>query len=194
MKPVSTTSKDTQKRILDIAEQLLLTRGFNAFSYQHISSALGVRNAAIHYHFPRKTDLGVALVQRYRRRFGRFMEANSALDPLQQLERYFELTDAYFHQDEQICPSGILTTEFHTLPEEIQQEASAFINEMRTWAKTIARRGRDEGVMAYQGSAEAMGELMFAALQGGLQLARIDAGILNIIKQQIRDLLKVAKS
>ena len=193
MKPVSNTTKDTQKRILDIAEQLLLTRGFNAFSYQHISSALGVRNAAIHYHFPHKTDLGVALVQRYRRRFGRFMEAHSALDPLQQLERYFELTDAYFHQDEQICPSGILTTEFHTLPEEIQQEAGAFINEMRDWAKTIARRGRDEGVMTFQGSADAMGEIMFAALQGGLQLARIDAGILNAIKQQIRDLLKVEK-
>lgn len=194
MKPVSNTTKDTQKRILDIAEQLLLTRGFNAFSYQHISNALGVRNAAIHYHFPRKTDLGVALVQRYRRRFARFMEAHAGLDPLQQLEGYFELTDAYFHRDEQICPSGILTTEFHTLPEEIQLEASAFITEMRDWAKTIARRGRDEGVMTYQGSSEAMGEVMFAALQGGLQLARIDAGILDAIKQQIRDLLKVEKS
>lgn len=193
MKPLSNASKDTQKRILDIAEQLLLTRGFNAFSYQHISSALGVRNAAVHYHFPHKTDLGVALVQRYRRRFARFMEAHASLDPLQQLEGYFELTDAYFQQDEQICPSGILTTEYHTLPEEIQLEASAFITEMRDWAKTIARRGQDEGVMTYPGSPEAMGEVMFAALQGGLQLARIDAGILNTIKQQIRDLLKVEK-
>ncbi|SMF49590.1 TetR/AcrR family transcriptional regulator [Pseudogulbenkiania subflava] len=194
MKPVSNASKDTQKRILDIAEQLLLTRGFNAFSYQHISSALGVRNAAVHYHFPRKTDLGVALVQRYRRRFARFMEAHASLDPLQQLEGYFELTDAYFQQDEQICPSGILTTEYHTLPEEIQLEANAFITEMRDWAKTIARRGRDERVMTYPGTPEAMGEVMFAALQGGLQLARIDAGILDTIKQQIRDLLKVEKS
>ena len=72
---------DTRKRILDIAEQLLLSRGFNAFSYQHISSELGVRNAAIHYHFPKKSDLGVALIQRYRRRFRRFIEQQAELDP-----------------------------------------------------------------------------------------------------------------
>jgi TetR/AcrR family transcriptional repressor of nem operon len=47
--------QDTKKRILDMAEDLLLTRGFNAFSYQHISSELGMKNAAIHYHYPKKT-------------------------------------------------------------------------------------------------------------------------------------------
>jgi TetR/AcrR family transcriptional repressor of nem operon len=46
-----------------------------------------VRNAAIHYHYPKKTDLGVALIQRYRRRFQRFVEAQLALTPAQQLER-----------------------------------------------------------------------------------------------------------
>ncbi|XLM19461.1 TetR/AcrR family transcriptional regulator, partial [Chromobacterium piscinae] len=70
----SDSKTDTRKRILDLAEELLLTRGFNGFSYQHISSELGVRNAAIHYHFPKKNDLGVALIQRYRRRFQRFIE------------------------------------------------------------------------------------------------------------------------
>jgi len=62
---------DTRKLILDTAEELLLTRSFSAFSYSNIASALGVKNAAIHYHFPSKTDLGVALVARFRRRFQR---------------------------------------------------------------------------------------------------------------------------
>ncbi|UGA37463.1 TetR/AcrR family transcriptional regulator [Chromobacterium haemolyticum] len=106
---------DTRKRILDIAEQLLLSRGFNAFSYQHISSELGVRNAAIHYHFPKKSDLGVALIQRYRRRFQRFIDQQQAeLDPRAQLEAYFGLSDSYYLQHRQICPSGILSTEFLT--------------------------------------------------------------------------------
>ena len=32
-------------------------------------SELGVKNAAIHYHYPTKEDLGCAVIQRYRDRF-----------------------------------------------------------------------------------------------------------------------------
>ena len=189
MKPATDTKSDTRKRSLDIAEELLLTRGYNAFSYQHISSVLGVRNAAIHYHYPKKTDLGVALIQRYRRRFQRFIEAQLALTPAEQLERYYTLTDAYFERDQQICPSGILTTEYQTLPQEMQQEANAFVDEMRDWAVSIAARGRADGSMRYAGTPEAMGLLMLAALQGGLQLARTDQAVIEALKIQIRALL-----
>jgi TetR/AcrR family transcriptional repressor of nem operon len=180
---------DTRKRILDIAEELLLTRGFNAFSYQFVSSALGVRNAAIHYHFPHKTDLGVALIERYRRRLQRFINAQLPLDVETQLTRYFELAESYFRHDQQVCPSGMLTTEFHTLPDEMRQAAAAFIAEMQAWSISIARRGREEGVFHYPGNENAMGVLMLAAMQGALQLARVDASWLALVKDQIRTLL-----
>jgi AcrR family transcriptional regulator len=62
---------DTSEQILDIAQFLVQTRGFNAFSYADIASQLGIRNAAVHYHFRSKTDLGHALVVRYRQTFAR---------------------------------------------------------------------------------------------------------------------------
>ncbi|MBV8046366.1 MAG: TetR/AcrR family transcriptional regulator [Paludibacterium sp.] len=191
MKIDTDAKNDTRKRIMDIAEELLLTRGFNAFSYQWVSSELGVRNAAIHYHFPHKTDLGVALIERYRRRLSRFIEAQAALPPREQLERYFELAHSYFRQDRQVCPSGMLCTEFHTLPDAMRDQAAAFIGEMRDWSIDLAARGRDLGVFHYPGSAEEMGVLMFSALQGGLQLARVDDGWLDTVKRQITRLLGV---
>ncbi|KUM04085.1 TetR/AcrR family transcriptional regulator [Chromobacterium subtsugae] len=190
----SDSKNDTRKRILDLAEELLLTRGFNGFSYQHISSALGVRNAAIHYHFPKKSDLGVALIQRYRRRFLRFTEQQADWDAPRRLESYFGLSDQYYQQHKQICPSGILSTEFQTLPEDMQQEASAFIDEMRQWAVSIVRLGRDVGLMRYAGTPEAVGMMLFSALQGGLQLARIDDGALPLLKQQVRVTLGLGES
>jgi len=189
MKTATDVKGDTRKRILDIAEELLLQRGFNSFSYQQVSSELGVRNAAIHYHFPHKTDLGVALIQRYRHRLQRFVAAQSALAPEQQLERYFDLTQSYFLHDRQVCPSGMLCTEFHTLPEPMRVEAAAFINEMRVWSVALARRGRTDGVFVYSGDAADMGVLMLSALQGGLQLARVDDQWLEIVKRQLRALL-----
>lgn len=190
----SDSKNDTRKRILDLAEELLLTRGFNGFSYQHISSALGVRNAAIHYHFPKKSDLGVALIQRYRRRFLRFTEQQVDWDAPRRLESYFGLSDQYYQQHKQICPSGILSTEFQTLPEDMRQEASAFIDEMRQWAVAIVRLGRDVGLMRYAGTPEAVGMMLFSALQGGLQLARIDDGALPLLKQQVRVTLGLSES
>ena len=61
--------RDTSEEILNAAEDLLQRRGYNAFSYHHIAVQLGVRNAAIHYHYPSKESLGVALVKRYQERF-----------------------------------------------------------------------------------------------------------------------------
>ena len=53
---------DTREQIMDRAADLLMSHGFNGFSYSDISSYLGVKNAAVHYHFPAKTDLALALI------------------------------------------------------------------------------------------------------------------------------------
>src|SRR5438270_2938070 len=60
----------TAQRILDIAERLVQTRGFNNFSYADIAKELGITTASLHYHFRGKAELGQALVARYARRFG----------------------------------------------------------------------------------------------------------------------------
>ena len=51
--------------ILDVAERLVQTRGFNGFSYADVASELAVTKASLHYHFPSKAELGEALIDRY---------------------------------------------------------------------------------------------------------------------------------
>ena len=55
---------DTAARILDVAERLVQTRGFNGFSYADVASELDVTKASLHYHFPGKAELGQALIAR----------------------------------------------------------------------------------------------------------------------------------
>ena len=59
------TETGTRARILDAAEQLVQTRGFNGFSYADVATELGVTKASLHYHFPGKAELGEALIARY---------------------------------------------------------------------------------------------------------------------------------
>ena len=56
---------DSATQILEIAERRMRLAGYNAVSYRDIAAEMGIKSASLHYHFPKKEDLGVALVQRY---------------------------------------------------------------------------------------------------------------------------------
>ena len=64
----------TPERILDVAERLVQTRGFNNFSYADIAKELEITTASLHYHFRGKAELGQALITRYAERFGDSLE------------------------------------------------------------------------------------------------------------------------
>ena len=65
---------DTAQRILDVAERLVQTQGFNGFSYADISAQLGNTKASLHYHFATKAGLGSALITRYSAGFRRALD------------------------------------------------------------------------------------------------------------------------
>src|SRR5947209_10912472 len=83
----------TSEQILDIAERLVQTRGFNNFSYADIAKELGITTASLHYHFRGKAELGQALVTRYAERFGEALEQidRDTPDPPGKLEAYARL-------------------------------------------------------------------------------------------------------
>src|ERR1700685_2193697 len=69
MKRAPEDRSQTATQILDVAEQLVQTRGFNAFSYADVAAELKITKAALHYHFAGKAELGEALIARYAARF-----------------------------------------------------------------------------------------------------------------------------
>ncbi len=166
---------DTKTQILDTAEALLQDRGFNAFSYNHIAQPLGVKNAAIHYHFPTKTDLGVALIERCRTRFQQYTELLEAgeASPVLKFEAYLTLPWRYLRDGGKVCPLGALEVEFNTLPEEMRLEVIALDQQMRAWLAIALEEGREQELLHFEGSAEERAILIAAALQGALQIARV---------------------
>ena len=57
---------DTRTRLMDAAEQAVRARGADGVSFGDLADEIGIRKASIHYHFPAKTDLLAAIMQRYR--------------------------------------------------------------------------------------------------------------------------------
>jgi TetR/AcrR family transcriptional repressor of nem operon len=166
---------DTREAILVCAEQLLQRRGFNGFSYQHIATQLGLRTAAIHYHFPAKDDLGLALVRRYRDSFQAWIRGQEfAGDPWTRLRAYFGTYLEHLESDEgRLCPGGVLGAEFGTLSDTMRLEARLLMREIYAWLVLTLEEGRRAGVLRYDGDAYDKAVEVGAALQGGLQIARL---------------------
>ena len=88
--PRPSAATSTSQRILDVAERLVQTRGFNGFSYADIASALTVTKASLHYHFPTKAALGKQLIERYEKTFLLALGEidRSSADAREKLQRY----------------------------------------------------------------------------------------------------------
>lgn len=182
-------SGTTREEILGRGGRLFLTRGYNGFSYRDIAKPMGIKNAAVHYHFPSKEDLGVALVDRYREILrettAEFMQRGG--NPVNQLEGYMQLVVQTFNEQNSVCPMGILAVDFFTLPERLRRHAQALVEEMLEWMARVLEVGRTEGAYDYSGPPRAKAVSIKSTLQGAAQLARI-AGpdILQDAVDQIR--------
>lgn len=165
---------DTKKQILDIAEDLLLDRGYNGFSYKDISGVLNIRNASIHYHFPKKTDLGVAIIQRATHRFQKWASHIDSKDlPCSKKLDEFCLIFKKFVEEKQVCLGGALQTDYKTLPEEMQKEAQLFLSKTFQWLENFLAAGRKKGEFDFPGSAADQALLTIASLQGAIQIVRV---------------------
>ena len=189
MKAVKT---NTKQAILDSAENLLQIRGFNAFSYQNISAKLGIKNAAIHYHYPSKCDLGIAVIERYHQQFREWLAAHQKKQscPLTMLRGYFSITLRFLHSHK-VCPVGILEAEFHAIPTALQEATRKLDAAIREFLATTLETGRKTGVFYFNGPAEDKALVIGAALQGGLQISRAAGGAVafkKILRQMERDL------
>ena len=166
--------KETRVEILDLAENFLRDRGFNAFSYADISAALKIKNAAVHYHFPGKADLGVAVIQRARERFAGWAGDRRALSctPPEKLEAFFRRYLRFLKDGQQVCLGGALQTDFKTLPAMMQIETKKFASDILAWLEQVLVEGQEKRVFSFPGKAKDQAILILSSLQGALQMTR----------------------
>lgn len=173
MKQAQEEGTDTASQILDVAEHLVQVRGFNAFSYADVARELGLTNAALHYHFPSKSELGEALIARYAIRFvGALVEIDESLaDPLRKLDAYADLyTDVL--RSQRMCLCGMLAAEYETLSTEMQDAVADFFEGNEKWLARVLQQGRDDGTLSFAGSPLEEARSIVSGLEGAMLIAR----------------------
>lgn len=171
--PHKASHSDAATAILDIAERLAQTKGYNGFSYADIAAELGVTKASLHYHFPSKAELGRALIERYEAVFGAALEAIDQMTdkPPEKLRRYVGLYDAVMRND-RMCLCGMLAAEYATLPAPMQAELKRFFDMNERWLSKVLLPGRQSGLFLFKESANERARVILSALEGAMLVAR----------------------
>jgi TetR/AcrR family transcriptional regulator, transcriptional repressor for nem operon len=171
MSNFSTTSDE----ILASARNLIMSGGYNGFSYADISEVVGIRKASIHHHFPSKVDLVRELVKRYREEGQASVvtlgqNVPDALDILKVYANHWAkcIEDA----SRPYCVCALLASELPSLPPEVATEVTNFFRFISSWLTTVMERGRKNGALNLTSEPHVEAEAFLATVYGAMLSAR----------------------
>jgi TetR/AcrR family transcriptional repressor of nem operon len=173
-KPTLQPMSITREKIIELGEILIRTKGYNAFSYQDISSELGIKNAAIHYYFPSKENLATSIVKTNIQLFEE-MTGNMqsrGFDEWQQLETFIKIYTKS-HREQKRCIVGSLGPDISSLSENTVAELRRMSQIILAWLTAALASGREKGLFAFTEEPQIKALLILSSLVASLQLARL---------------------
>ncbi|MDW8263214.1 MAG: TetR/AcrR family transcriptional regulator [Phycisphaerales bacterium] len=168
------SERPVQDRILDAAERLCQTRGYNGFSFRDLAAIVGMRAASIHYHFPTKSDLGKALIQRYRQKMETALgqierKESTCTGRIRALAAFLR---GMVRDGGKMCLCGILAAEAGSLPEEMRKELRRFFDDCEAWLASELAEGRARRELLFSGSVASAARTIMAVLEGAMMTSR----------------------
>ena len=164
---------DMRDQIIASAQKLVQQRGFNGFSYADVAGEVGIRKASLHYHFPTKTDLGLAVIETYLAALEKQLAIIDGKDLRadNKLRAYAALYRVALSEN-RMCLFGVLASEVLTLDQAMVPQISRFFNRNIDWITEVLSIGKSQQVLTYAGSAADNARAILSGLQGALLLAR----------------------
>ena len=172
---------NTRNQLLDVAQTLIVKHGLNAMSFQHLSDAVGIRKASVHYHFAGKAEMLHALLDRFLEQFAIQIQqvVTAKATGHSRLRRYCQLFVGTLQcsDEDEGCLCGILLAEWSSLDNLARQRLEEFIRINTRALQQILNDGVADGTLSPLAAERSVGDLVLAALEGGLLIARCQGGI-----------------
>lgn len=165
----------TADRIVGEAHRLIVTHGFNGFSYADIAATIGIRKASIHHHFATKGDLAVAVVERSRTLIQSQVDALAAAEPdaVEQLSGYIHYWERCIADDSApFCVAAMLAAELPSLPHDVAAAVTAHFLTLHDWLTRIFELGVRQGRLTLNGASEDEADAFLSAVHGAMLTAR----------------------
>lgn len=168
------TKENTRDKVLQVAERLIQSRGYNGFSFDDIAREVGVRKPSLYYHFATKADLGAEVVRVYTQSFAASLQRieQEHDDARTTLAGYVELFTETYKTDCLLCLCGILGAERNTLPEEIRTEIAQFFELNLEWLTRVIQTGQKTQRLSPRQAPAKAAAMLLASLEGAMIVGR----------------------
>ena len=163
---------DTREQIIQLADSLIREKGYNAFSFYDISKSVGIKTASIHYHFPSKSDLGAAVIEKYINNLKIIRKDSENKSPIENLDMLFSIY-SIIKNENKVCLFGSLAPDFNTLDEKMQESLKIFSDAMIDWVSHFLEVGRKSQVFQFEGLPRTKAIMIIGNLLSVVLLSRL---------------------
>lgn len=180
----------TKRRILEVAQDLVLDRGFSATTVDAVIDAAGISKGAFFHHFASKNALGQSMLERYASADAEILETfmaraeRASEDPAEQLVAFARAFEEA--SDEMFSQPGCLFVSFvyERMPD--SREAHEVIRgNIELWRKRLGDKMRQAfAVRSIAGiDPDSLADLMFTVFEGAFILARATGDPADVRRQ-----------
>jgi len=167
---MSTAPKtDTREAIMSAARLTVQSEGYNALSFRDLATAVGIKSASVHHHFPTKGDLAEALVCRYSEDFSARMAPLIEQSFDEAIAGYVALFRGAFDGGNRMCLGGMMSAEVSALPEPARKRLEGFAQVHRGFLRTVLAK-KHKRLSAEALDVRAMA--IYTAMEGAQLVAR----------------------
>lgn len=164
----------TAHKLLDVAEEKTQIYGFNAFSYKDLQKIVGIKTSSIHYYFPTKQDLALALVTRFIDRFRQQLTEITEKNKkgLKRLEALAQIYTSALPKN-QLSLSGMLSSDLASLSEQVCEELQEFFMILEMWVVQAIHLAQEQHEVSPSVNPHKAAALWVGLLEGGALIARV---------------------
>lgn len=163
---------DTRSKIIQSAETMVRSGGYNGFSFREIATEIGIKSSSVHHHFPTKESLALEVAQRYETLF--FSALGDPKAPESNTETLLRTYCDTFHQaftsSGRACLCGVLSNEAEQLPQSVRELISGFVDANIKWLTTAIQRSPND---TPSNEARDKAQLVYCSLEGAMGVAAL---------------------
>ena len=129
--------------------------------------------ASIHYHYPTKTDLGIAIIQQHLAALNQTITRNKNKTPIEKLDKLFNYYQKLSKRNH-VCIVGAMASDVYTLEELLRNELLSFSNAVIDWATSILEEGIKQQLFKPSKNARITAKLIVSNLMALVQISRLE--------------------
>ncbi len=161
---------EKREQLENAAADAVQRSGLHNLSFRNLADQVGVKSSSVHYYFPEKSHLAIALIERYSAEFAAALrqiddDKKGAVKKLDAFVKLFE--DAL--KNEKFCLCGMMAAEVESLDTTSRSALARYFLDTEDWLTVVVAQNHSGGAA----NARVVARTILSGLEGAILIDRV---------------------